>query len=50
MMLHAPYVRSFDGFARPWTPLERLVEDVRVRELALGGGYVFTGRTPDRSP
>jgi len=45
-MLHAPYVRSFGGFDRPWRHLERLVEDVRVREMAFGSGYVMTGRTP----
>jgi SAM-dependent methyltransferase len=45
-MLHAPYVRDFSGFERPWRFLERLVEDVEVREMAFGGGYVMTGRTP----
>ena len=45
-MLHAPYVRDFSGFDRPWRQLERLVEDVRVEELAFGSGYVMTGRTP----
>ena len=45
-MLHAPYVRSFSGFGRPWGHLEQLVEDVRVREMAFGNGYVMTGRTP----
>jgi ubiquinone/menaquinone biosynthesis C-methylase UbiE len=45
-LLHAPYVRSFGGFDRPWQHLERLVEDVQVRELAFGSGYVMTGRTP----
>jgi len=44
--LHAPYVRSFSGFDRPWRYLERLVEDVQVREMAFGSGYVMTGRTP----
>jgi demethylmenaquinone methyltransferase/2-methoxy-6-polyprenyl-1,4-benzoquinol methylase len=44
--LHAPYVRDFSGFDRPWRYLERLVEDVQVRELAFGSGYVMTGRTP----
>ena len=44
--LHAPYVRSFSGFDRPWRYLEHLVEDVQVREMAFGGGYVMTGRTP----
>ncbi|SRR5271165_941494 len=45
-MLHAPYVRSFSGFGRPWGHLEQMVEDVRVREVAFGNGYVMTGRTP----
>jgi SAM-dependent methyltransferase len=45
-MLHAPYVRDFSGFDRPWQHLERLVEDVRVEEMAFGSGYVMTGRTP----
>ena len=44
--LHAPYVRDFSGFDRPWRYLEHLVEDVQVREMAFGGGYVMTGRTP----
>ena len=45
-MLHAPYVRSFSGFDRPWRHLEQFVEDVQVREMAFGSGYVMTGRTP----
>ena len=46
-MLHAPYVRSFSGFDRPWGHLEQLVEDVHVRVVAFGNGYVMTGRTPE---
>lgn len=45
-MLHAPYVRSFSGFDRPWRYLEHLVEDVQVQETAFGSGYVMTGHTP----
>ena len=45
-MLHAPYVRSFKGFSQPWGHLEQLIEDVQVRELAFGSGYIMTGRTP----
>jgi hypothetical protein len=45
-MLHAPYIRDFSGFDRPWRHLERLVKDVRVEEMAFGSGYVMTGRTP----
>lgn len=45
-LLHAPYVRDFGGFDRPWQQLEQMVEDVQVREMAFGSGYVMTGRTP----
>ena len=45
-MLHAPFVRSFEGFGRPWNHLEPLLEDGHVRELALGSGYIVTGRAP----
>jgi hypothetical protein len=41
-------VNSFEGFHRPWSHLERLIQDVRVRQLALGSGYVMTGRAPAR--
>ena len=30
---------------RPWNHLEQLLEDVHFRELALGCGYVLTGRS-----
>ena len=45
-MLHAPYVRDFSGFDRPWHYLADLVEDVEVQEMAFGGGYVMTGHKP----
>jgi demethylmenaquinone methyltransferase/2-methoxy-6-polyprenyl-1,4-benzoquinol methylase len=45
-MLHAPYVRSFSGFDRPWRHLEPLLEDVSVHEIAFGSGYIMTGRLP----
>ncbi len=48
-MLHAPYVRSFEGFDRPWHHLEQLLEDVHVRELGLGSGYIMTGQVPSRT-
>jgi trans-aconitate methyltransferase len=49
-MLHAPYVRSFDGFDRPWNLLEQLIEGVHVREMAFGTGYIVTGVAPSRPP
>ena len=48
-MLHAPYVRSFKGFQRPWHHLGQLLDDVQVRELALGSGYILTGQAPPRA-
>ena len=48
-MLHSPYVSSFEGFDRPWHHLERLVEDVDVREIAFGSGYIMTGKAPARA-
>ena len=49
-MLHTPYVRSFGGFGRPWSHLAQLIEDVDVRELAFGSGYIVTGQAPPRPP
>ena len=49
-MLHAPYVRSFEGFGRPWHHLEPLLEGVHIREVALGSGYIVTGQAPARTP
>jgi SAM-dependent methyltransferase len=43
-ILHAPFVRSFEGFGRPWHHLEPLIEDVDLHEVAFGSGYVLTGR------
>lgn len=37
-VLHAPYVRSFSGFGRPWRYLEQLLKDVYLREMAFGSG------------
>ena len=45
-LLHAPYVRSFSGFDRPWRHLEQMVQDVQVRQMAFGSGYIMIGRTP----
>jgi len=49
-MLHAPYVRSFEGFRRPRHHLERLIEDVHIRGVGLGGGYIVTGQAPRPPP
>lgn len=46
MAAHEPFVSSFDGFAKPWSLLEGLVDDLRVNEVAFGGGYLAVGRVP----
>jgi ubiquinone/menaquinone biosynthesis C-methylase UbiE len=44
--VHEPFVRSFEGFARPWSLLREYVEDLTVVEVASGGGYLALGRVP----
>ena len=46
LALHAPYVGDFTGFARPWALLAERVPDLAVQEVALGGGYLASGRVP----
>jgi SAM-dependent methyltransferase len=48
-VMHAPYVRSFEGFGRPWSHLEQVIEDVHVRQVTFGTGYIMTGQAPNRS-
>ncbi len=44
--LHAPFVRDFAGFDRPWARLAERLVDMRVEDVAMGGGYVAVGRVP----
>ncbi len=44
LAMHAPYVRDFAGFDRPWTHLAERVANLSVREVAMGAGYVAAGR------
>jgi SAM-dependent methyltransferase len=44
MALHGPFVRNFTGFDRPWALLAERVPGLRVQEVALGGGYLASGR------
>jgi ubiquinone/menaquinone biosynthesis C-methylase UbiE len=46
LAVHEPFVTSFEGFGRPWRLLEDFVEDLRVLEVASGGGYLALGRRP----
>jgi demethylmenaquinone methyltransferase/2-methoxy-6-polyprenyl-1,4-benzoquinol methylase len=43
MALHAPFVRNFAGFDRPWALLAERVPGLSVDEVALGGGYLAWG-------
>jgi SAM-dependent methyltransferase len=42
-------VTTFEGFSRPWSHLERLVDNLIVDEFFHGGGYLAWGRrSPER--
>ena len=44
--VNRPYVTTFEGFDRPWSLLEDIVDDVEVDEVLAGGGYIATARLP----
>ena len=44
--MNGPYVRSFEGFDRPWSHLEEFVPDLHVMPTFGGGAYLAWGRTP----
>jgi SAM-dependent methyltransferase len=44
------YVTTFEGFDRPWSHLERLLEHFTARSLALGAVYLGHGRVPADHP
>ena len=44
LAVHAPFVRTFAGFHRPWALLAERVPGLAVDEVALGGGYLAWGR------
>lgn len=46
--LHRPFVRSFDGFGRPWALLADFVTDLTVTEFALGTGFCAVGTVRSR--
>src|SRR5690349_21199932 len=48
LALHAPYVRDFAGFDRPWVHLAPRLKRMRVQEVAMGGGYLASGTIPAR--
>lgn len=46
LSVHQPFVRSFEGFDRPWRLLDEFVEDLTVDDVAFGGGYLALGHVP----
>lgn len=50
LAMHAPYVRDFAGFDRPWEPLADRVTDFTVQEVAMGVGFVASGRVAQPAP
>jgi demethylmenaquinone methyltransferase/2-methoxy-6-polyprenyl-1,4-benzoquinol methylase len=46
LAVHEPFVTSFEGFTSPWSLLQEFVEDLRVVDVAFGGGYLASGRVP----
>lgn len=48
LALHAPYVRDFAGFDRPWGRLQPRLRRLRVQEVAMGAGYLASGTVPAR--
>jgi SAM-dependent methyltransferase/anti-sigma regulatory factor (Ser/Thr protein kinase) len=46
---HAPFVRDFTGFDRPWALLAQHLANLQVREIELGCGYLAVGKIPARS-
>jgi hypothetical protein len=39
-------VTTFEGFGRPWSHLEPLVDNLVVDEVFFGGGYIASGVRP----
>jgi demethylmenaquinone methyltransferase/2-methoxy-6-polyprenyl-1,4-benzoquinol methylase len=50
LALHAPFVRNFSGFSRPWRVLAERVPELSVKEVAWGGGYLAWGTVRHRQP
>jgi ubiquinone/menaquinone biosynthesis C-methylase UbiE len=43
---HAPFVRDFTGFDRPWARLAEHLANLRVQEIEIGCGYLAIGHAP----
>jgi SAM-dependent methyltransferase len=50
LALHAPYVRDFAGFDHPWGHLAERLHGFSVREVAMGAGFMASGRVTQPPP
>ena len=48
-LIARPYVTTLEGMERPWQHLERLIPDLEVESLALGGAFLAYGDVPAES-
>ena len=48
--VHAPFIRDFAGFDQPWARLGSHIDELRVREIELGCGYLACGRKRTEKP
>jgi SAM-dependent methyltransferase len=46
--MNRDFVTTFEGFSRPWSHLQRLVDNLVVDEFFLGGGYIASGIRPPK--
>jgi demethylmenaquinone methyltransferase/2-methoxy-6-polyprenyl-1,4-benzoquinol methylase len=44
--IHAPFIRDFTGFDRPWSRLTDHLGDLQIREIEMGCGFLASGATP----
>jgi demethylmenaquinone methyltransferase/2-methoxy-6-polyprenyl-1,4-benzoquinol methylase len=48
--VHAPFIRDFTGFDRPWSHLAEHVADLRIQEIEMGCGYLASGTAATHAP
>jgi ubiquinone/menaquinone biosynthesis C-methylase UbiE len=48
--VHAPFVRDFTGFDRPWSLLAEQVPNLQISTIEMGCGYLAIGKVPADRP
>jgi SAM-dependent methyltransferase len=46
--MHAPFVRNFAGFDRPWALLTKHLTDLHIEQIEMSCGYLTVGRNPQK--